>query len=106
MIESVLGIWLYNVGVLPHGVETSDAVVRNNRLSGEWGVFFEATLGPDVRCLLRDNDAKQTANGLFLGPGWESACQVSGRQGRPNEVDRREAVGRRLVPFHMLRGRS
>jgi hypothetical protein len=105
-IESVLGIWLYNVGILPYGVQTSDILVRNNRLSGVYGAFFEATFGPDVRCRLIRNDTKQTENGLFLGAG-ESVCKVAGRDAhRERGGDRDEAVSRLLAPLKTLRGRS
>lgn len=105
-VESVFGFWLYDAGVRPHGVEASDILVRNNRLSGGWGAFFEATFGPDVRCLLLGNNTRQTENGLFFGAA-ASACTVVG--GGARDVlgrERGEAVRERLATFRALRRRS
>jgi hypothetical protein len=104
-IESVLGFWLYNAGVLPYGVQASNILVRNNRLSGGFGAFFEATFGPDVRCLLLGNDTQQTENGLFLGTG-ETVCRVVSPDGRRHGRDRDDVVSELLTPFGALRRRS
>lgn len=105
-VQSVLGFWLYDVGALPHGVQASDILVRNNRLSGGWGAVFEATFGSDMRCLLLGNNTKQTENGLFLGAGASAAWAVVGADAS-GQLGRKpgQEVAELLVTFRALRRR-
>lgn len=85
-IEADLGVYVYDLGVLPFGVEASTILIRNNRFSGGGGPFFEATFGPGVDCLLLGNNTNQAAEGIYLGPG-TIGCTVVGAGNKVRVVD-------------------
>lgn len=100
-VQSELGFYLFNFGVLPFGVQASDIVIRNNRLSGGYGALFEATFGSQVQCLLLGNNTRDTQNGLVLGLGTSVCKVVGGRARHSNGNEHAAAVGKARTPGKM-----
>ncbi len=119
-VDSLLGVWLYDLGALPYGAIASDVLVRNNRFAGGGGPFFEGSLGPAMSCMLLGNNTNPAELGIYLGPGTRG-CIVVGAGPHVRVVDLgtdnvivgvnndHEGVGREvsaiLETFRMLRGR-